>query len=89
MCKLYILFSTIKNRFYVGFTSDMLSERIRRHNSNHRGFTGKTGDWELKYFEAYDTKELAFQREKEIKSWKSRKKIEKLISSDGLEHSDL
>ena len=89
MYKTYILFSTVKNRFYVGFTGDSLDERIRKHNSNHKGFTGKTGDWELKYAESFQTKEQALQREKEIKSWKSRLKIEKLIRSTDLEHSDL
>jgi len=83
MYQVYILFSQIKNRFYVGFTSDCLSERIRRHNSNHAGFTGKTGDWKLVYSETHDSKETAMKREKEIKMWKSRKMIEKLISSAG------
>jgi putative endonuclease len=83
MYHVYILFSNIKNRFYIGFTSDILSERIRRHNSNHQGFTGKTGDWKLVYSEKFETKEAAMKREKEIKMWKSRKMIEKLISSSG------
>ena len=83
MYQVYILYSQIKNRFYVGFTSDGLSERLRRHNSNHAGFTGKTGDWKLTYSETHDTKEAAMKREKEIKMWKSRKMIEKLISSAG------
>jgi putative endonuclease len=80
MFNTYILYSHIKDRYYIGYTSDVLSERVRRHNSDHKGFTGKTGDWELKYFETYGTKELALRREKEIKAWKSRIKIEKLIA---------
>ena len=78
---IYILFSEYKNKFYIGYTSDELSERIRKHNSNHRGFTGGIGDWELKYSEAYFTKTEAIKREKEIKNWKSRKMIEMLISN--------
>ncbi len=89
MFKLYILYSTVKDRFYVGFTADILAERIRKHNSNHKGFTGKTGNWELRYSESYDNKESALHREREIKAWKSRKKNEQLIRSAGLEHSDL
>ena len=57
-----------------------MEERIRKHNTNHKGFTGGVGDWELKHSEEYSTKEDALKREKEIKSWKSRKLIEKLIS---------
>ena len=83
MYQVYILYSEIKNRFYIGFTSDILAERIRRHNSNHQGFTGKTGDWKLVYSEKFEAKEGAMKREKEIKMWKSRKMIEKLIGSAG------
>ncbi|MDX1938119.1 MAG: GIY-YIG nuclease family protein [Flavihumibacter sp.] len=71
----YILFSSSKKRFYIGFTGDDLNERIRKHNSNHKGFTGCTGDWSLVYSETYPTKELAYARERTIKGWKSSKKI--------------
>ena len=75
----YILFSLHRNKYYVGFTGDTLDERVRKHNSNHEGFTGHIGDWELVYFELFDTKDEAMTREKQIKNWKSRKMIEKLI----------
>jgi len=81
MFHVYILYSAIKDRYYVGFTSDILSERIRRHNSNHAGFTGKTGDWILVYSEKFNNKDYAMKREMEIKAWKSRKLIQKLINS--------
>jgi putative endonuclease len=79
MFHLYILFSSTKNKYYVGSTGDSLEERIRKHNTNHKGFTGGIGDWTLTYFEEYPTKEQALKREKQIKNWKSRKLIEKLI----------
>ncbi len=75
----YILYSKTKNKFYVGHTGDVLAERLRKHNSNHKGFTGGIGDWELKYYEEFSTKSLAYKRELEIKKWKSRIKIEQLI----------
>jgi len=78
----YILFSPIKNRCYVGYTGDYLNERIRKHNTNHKGFTGGIGDWVLKYKEIFQTKDAAMEREAAIKSWKSRKLIEKLIGLD-------
>ena len=34
---IYSLF-TLKNRYYIGSTGDELTERIRRDNSNHKGF---------------------------------------------------
>ncbi len=79
---LYILFSSGKNKYYIGHTGDELEERLRKHNSNHKGFTGKINDWKIVYTEVFVTKEIAYKREREIKSWKSRARIEKLISSE-------
>jgi putative endonuclease len=81
MPHIYILYSATKNKFYIGCTSDDLEERIRKHNSNHKGFTGNVNDWDLKYSEAFELKVDAFAREREIKKWKSRKKIEELIKA--------
>ena len=77
----YILHSAIKDKYYVGFTGDDLTERIRKHNSNHTGFTGHCGDWILVHSEPFITKQEAMKREREIKSWKSRKRIEILVNS--------
>ena len=81
MYKTYILFSKRLNRYYVGFTGDEITERLRKHNSNHKGFTGRASDWEVKWVEEKLTESEARAREHEIKSWKSRKEIEKLINS--------
>lgn len=78
---IYILFSQIKNRFYIGFTSN-LEERIIRHNQKSNGFTGNANDWTIVYTENYSSKEEAVKRELQIKSWKSRKKIQELIVSN-------
>ena len=80
MSHFYILYSAVLDKYYVGYTSDLLSERVRKHNSDHKGFTGGKGDWELKYSETFTEKSFAFAREREVKKWKSRKMIEKLIS---------
>ncbi|MGL3000434.1 GIY-YIG nuclease family protein [Flavobacterium sp. RSSB_23] len=74
----YILFSETKNRFYIGFTSNS-EERLIRHNQKSKGFTGSVDDWKVVYTENYQTKELAHQRELQIKSWTSRIKIQELI----------
>ncbi|QEK53300.1 GIY-YIG nuclease family protein [Pedobacter aquae] len=85
----YIIYSSLRNIFYVGSTSDIKS-RIEKHNTNHKGFTGKVGDWKLVFQEIYETKDAAIKREKQIKSWKSRKLIMKLVeSSAGSEHPDI
>jgi putative endonuclease len=75
----YILYSPSANKYYIGHTSDSLDERIRKHNSNHKGFTGGRGDWTLMYHEGFETKSEALYREKQAKAWKSRKAIEQLI----------
>jgi len=77
----YILFSSLANKYYVGYTGDKLSTRLQKHNSNHKGFTGKYIDWILVYSEEFETKSGAMSRERQIKSWKSRKEIEKLIAT--------
>ena len=83
---LYIIHSVIKDQYYVGHTND-IEERIRKHNSKHKGFTGKENDWRLVYSESYPTKETAYAREREIKKWKSRTMLERLIAK-GSEHPD-
>jgi putative endonuclease len=83
----YILYSLRLNRYYIGHTSN-LEERLRKHNSNHKGFTGKTDDWKLVHTEIYNSKSDAYQRELEVKKQKSRKMIEKLTGKTGSGHPD-
>ena len=63
----YLLFSESKNRYYIGFTSN-LEERIIRHNQKSKGFTGNVNDWKVVYTESYTNKEEAYKRELQIKS---------------------
>ncbi len=44
----YILYSATLNKYYIGHSSD-LENRIKKHNTNHKGFTGKVNDWKLVY----------------------------------------
>jgi putative endonuclease len=88
-CSVYILYSDLKDKYYIGSTSDDPESRLKKHNTNHKGFTGGIGDWKIKYLEIFETKVEAIAREKAIKSWKSRARIEKLIlkfSSAGSAH---
>lgn len=88
------LYSKLKDKYYVGFTGDDLIQRFRRHNSNHKGFTGQESDWSFIYVEAFADKSAAMHREAEIKNKKSRKYIERLVAlpiknRDGSAHPDL
>ena len=75
----YILYSAYLGKYYIGHTEDTMEARLRRHLSNHSGFTGKAKDWILVFSKIFDTKKEAQAFENQIKGWKSRKAIEKLI----------
>ena len=87
MFTVYILYSSTLDSYYVGFSVN-LEDRLRRHNSYSKGYTGRAKDWCVVYREVYEDKATAMSREKEIKSWKSRVLIEKLIRTFGLKHPD-
>ena len=74
----YILFSKNLDRYYVGSTGNV-EVRLEKHLQRHKGFTSKAKDWTVVYVEKFASKEEAMKRERQIKKWKSRKMIEKLI----------
>src|SRR5690606_6697987 len=76
----YILYSAALDRYYIGHTEDRLDGRIRRHNSDHKGFTGKARDWTPVFTEEFPSKIEAYARERQVKAWKSRTAIERLVS---------
>ncbi|MCF8374389.1 MAG: GIY-YIG nuclease family protein [Bacteroidales bacterium] len=76
----YILYSKSLDKYYVGYTEN-IEARIAKHNSKHKGFSGKAKDWEVVYSESHDSKYEALKRETQIKKWKSSAMIEKLIRS--------
>lgn len=77
---MYILFSADLGKYYIGSTNN-IEGRLERHLLSKIGFTSKAKDWRLKYFEVFETRLEALSREKQIKKWKSRKMIEKLIGA--------
>jgi len=83
----YILYSGIIDKYYIGHTNT-IEERILKHNTNHKGFTGHKCDWRIVYSEVFDSKSEAYFRERQVKKWKSKTKIIDLIkkrnSSGGL-----
>jgi len=74
----YIIYSHIKDKYYIGFSSN-LAERIIRHNQKSKGFTGNVNDWKIVFTQEFETKTEALAREKQIKSWKSKEKITQLL----------
>jgi putative endonuclease len=84
MCIAYILYSKKADKYYYGHTCDDLSERLRKHNSKHSGYTGKFKDWEVVYSEKFPDKSSAYLRERYLKSLKDKSLIQKIIF--GSEH---
>ncbi|MBK3519989.1 GIY-YIG nuclease family protein [Carboxylicivirga marina] len=82
MCFIYILHSHSKNKYYIGATCDSIESRLAKHNMKHSGYTGQTNDWTVAYFEKFETKKEAFDREKQVKGWKSKQRTLKLINGD-------
>ena len=68
----YILRSKINLSYYVGSTGD-LRRRFNEHNLGLSRYTARYRPWELVYYEAFLTKDLAIKREfalkKRTKSW--------------------
>ena len=81
MTHTYILYSQALDRYYIGHTGEGLDERIRKHLSGHDGYTSRAKDWQLVWFRSYETKEDAYAMEREIKSWKSPRRIRQFVES--------
>lgn len=65
--KVYILRSETLGKYYVGYTSMNIEERISRHLCDHSGFTSNSKDWKLVHVEEYTDKNAAISKEKQIK----------------------
>ena len=77
---LYILQSEASGRYYVGQTG-RLEARLAEHNSNCSKALKNRGPWKLIYSEAYESRAEAVRRERQIKSWKDRSMIERLVGA--------
>lgn len=75
----YILKSNASGRYYIGQTNN-IDLRLKRHNNNLVKSTKNRGPWEIVYYEKYTSRSEAIKRERYLKSLKSKKVIEQLIS---------
>ena len=89
MKQFYVYIMTNKSKtLYVGVTNN-LQRRIREHkNKIIQGFTLKYNITKVVYFEVINDIECAIKREKQIKGWLRKKKID-LIESMNPEWKDL
>lgn len=79
MYSTYILESLGEKSYYVGHTED-INIRLARHNKGHVRSTKNKRPWKIIYKETFETKQEAYQRELEIKSYKSGNAFKKLIN---------
>lgn len=76
----YILKSEVNNQYYIGYCSD-LDRRLKRHNKGYVESTKRYKPWQLVHKEEKNTEQEAILREQQLKSWKSRAAIERLINN--------
>ena len=81
MAWLYILYSKEADRYYIGSTIGSVEARLCKHHTNHGGYTSRFKDWEIVYRELHDTPGEALKREMELKRWKDRKLLDRLVSN--------
>ena len=84
----YIVTSKRNGTLYIGVTSDLV-KRIWEHKNNMvEGFTKRYNVHHLVWYELHATMEPAIKREKQLKNWKRKWKLE-LIESINPDWEDL
>jgi len=84
----YILASARNGTLYIGVTSNLI-QRIHQHREGQvPGFTAKHGVHRLVYYEVIDQIEVAIAREKAMKKWRRKWKLE-LIEKENPDWRDL
>ena len=84
----YILASKRNGTLYIGVTSDLV-KRIWEHKNNVvEGFTKRYSVHQLVWYEVHESMESAIEREKRLKGWKRKWKLE-LIESSNTNWQDL
>ena len=84
----YIVTSKRNGTLYIGVTSDLV-KRIWEHNNDMvEGFTKRYDVHRLVWYELHATMESAIKREKQLKNWKRKWKLE-LIESINPDWKDL
>jgi putative endonuclease len=71
----YMLANQYNGTLYIGHTDD-LAKRVHEHKTHAiKGFTSRYNVTRLVWFEAHETRDSAFQRERQMKVWKRDWKI--------------
>ncbi len=84
----YVLASKRNGTLYIGVTSDLMKRVYGHRNNLIEGFTQKYHVHNLVYYEATGDINSAIEREKQMKKWERRWKIQ-LIKKNNPEWKDL
>ena len=84
----YMLCSRRNGTLYTGMTSDLIKRIYEHKNCLVDGFTKKYSVHHLIWFELHEAPETAILREKQIKNWKRKWKLD-LIEKQNPEWKDL
>ena len=76
---LYVLYSERISKYYIGISRDP-EKRLSYHNSANKGWTRRGRPWKLVYIQGFIDEKSAHKAEKFVKSQKSKKFIEKVVS---------
>ncbi len=76
----YILQSLKDQSFYIGQTGD-LKKRLDLHNLGKSKYTSRKIPWKIVYYEGFETRKDAIQREEFLKKQRNRSFYESLIQN--------
>jgi len=78
----YILASKRNGTLYIGVTSDLVKRIWEHRNDMVEGFTKRYNVHRLVWYELYENMESAIEREKRLKEWKRKWKLELIESTN-------
>jgi len=78
----YILASKRNGTLYIGVTSELVKRIWEHKNDMVEGFTKRYGVHRLVWHEVHESMESAIEREKRLKEWKRKWKLELIESSN-------
>jgi putative endonuclease len=80
----YILCNKRNGTLYTGVTSDLLKRVYEHKNDFVDGFSKKYGTHQLVWYETHENAESAIVREKQIKKWNRKWKLELIDAANPL-----
>ena len=78
MWYMYVIKNDTNGRFYIGATKN-IARRIKEHNQSKRKSVTHFGKYSLVYKEDFPACKEAFQRERQVKSYKGGNAFKKLL----------